>query len=139
MGSWYWIGLAVGLGLSVGVLAAALLGWSGPGRLLAAAAGVAGGIVIGLGLGSWPEAAGGAGGGLLGAAAAAPFVAGALGRGGTRGGTALIVGGASLVAAGLALVPAVGFAEAALAPVLAWRARGSGGSRHAGLRILARD
>jgi hypothetical protein len=51
----------------------------------------------------------------------------------------LIVAGAALVLAGLALVPAVGFVVAAAAPILAWRVRGRGGRRYAGLRILARD
>jgi hypothetical protein len=139
VGSWYWIGLALGLGVACGTLAAALLGWNGRSLLVGVVAAIAGGIGLGLAIGDWPEAAAGGGGGLLGAAAAAPLVAATVRGGGTRAGTALIVAGAALVLAGLALVPAVGFVVAAAAPILAWRVRGRGGRRYAGLRILARD
>ena len=39
----------------------------------------------------------------------------------------------------LAFVPALGYAEAALVPLLAVRASRRGSSRYAGLRILAKD
>jgi hypothetical protein len=139
VGSWYWIGLALGLGIACGTLAAALLGWNGRGVLVGALAAVAGGIGLGLAIGDWSEAAAGGGGGLLGAAAAAPLVAATVRGGGTRSGTALIVASAALVLAGLALVPALGFVLAVVAPLLAWRLRGRQDKRYAGLRTLARD
>ena len=66
------------------------------------------------------------------------IVRGALRRGGTRGGTALLVAGAALVAAGLAWVPAVGFLEALVLPVFAARLRRRQPERYAGLRTLAK-
>lgn len=78
-------------------------------------------------------------GGLLGAVSSVPSVAGALRGGGTRTGVAALVALAGLVVAALALVPGLGYLEAAAAPVLAFRLRRNGGKRYAGLRILARD
>jgi hypothetical protein len=139
VGGWYWIGVAAGLGTSAGLVLAALVA---PARLgvpaalvLAAAAGVA----IGLVLGDWPEALAGALGGLLGAFGAAQIVLGALARGGTRVGTAVLVAGAALVAAGLSFVPVAGYLIAVGAPLLALRLRRRAGDRYAGLRVLARD
>jgi hypothetical protein len=139
MGEWYWIGLCAGLGVSCGVLAAALLGWARMGLLVAIALGAAAGAAIGFGLENWDEALGGGLGGAAGGFGAATIVRGALRRGGTRGGTATLVGGAALAVAAVALVPALGFVEAVAAPVLALRLRGRGGGRYAGLRILAKD
>jgi hypothetical protein len=59
--------------------------------------------------------------------------------GGTRGGTAALVAGISLVLAALALIPFVGYLEAAAVPALAARAKRRGPTRYAGLRSLARD
>src|SRR5581483_6491379 len=120
MGAWFWIGVAAGLGAG-------------------AALALAAGIGIGHLVGGWAEAAGGGFGGLLGAVAAAPVVAGALRSGGTRLALAALVGLAGLLVAALAFVPALGYAEAAAAPLLALRFRGRAGRRYAGLRILARD
>ena len=64
---------------------------------------------------------------------------GALRRGGTRGGTAVIVAGAAIAAAGLAWVPVVGYLEALALPALAARLRRRAPERYAGLRTLARD
>src|SRR6266536_1995880 len=90
-------------------------------------------------IGGWQEAlAGGLGGG-LGALVAARLVLGTLERGGTRGGTAVLVGLGALILAALALVPAVGYLEAVTLPALAARARGRRVERVAGLRSLARD
>ncbi|HZD87877.1 MAG TPA: hypothetical protein VE088_07720, partial [Gaiellaceae bacterium] len=66
-------------------------------------------------------------------------VAGALRRGGTRGGVAVIVTGAALLAAGLAFVPVAGYLEALALPALAARLRRTRPERYAGLRTLARD
>jgi len=135
MGSWYTIGLLAGLGAAVGVLAAGLVP-----RLTAAALGA---VVVAVGIGfarfDWDEAVAGAVGGLLGALGATVIVTGALRRGGTRGGTAVLVGLAAVVTAGLAFVPALGYLEAVALPALALRLRRREPERYAGLRTLARD
>jgi hypothetical protein len=135
MGSWYTIGLLAGLGVAVGVLAAGLFP-----RLAAAALGAA---VVAVGIGfarfDWDEAVAGAVGGALGALGATVIVTGALRRGGTRSGTAVLVGVAAVVAAGLAFVPALGYLEAVVVPALALRLRRREPERYAGLRTLARD
>ena len=141
MGSWYWIGLATGLGVGAGIAIGALVpgGRSAVTAGIGALLGIGAGIGIGQLVGNWPEAAGGGAGGLLGAVAAVPVVVGALRGGGTRLGVAAIVALAGLVVAALGLVPGLGYAEAVAAPVLGLRLRGRGGRRYAGLRILARD
>jgi len=135
MGSWYTIGILVGLGTSLGVAAAGVLRRVLPAALLAAAAAAA----IGFAFWEWQQAAGGVAGALCGALGSAPLVAGALRRGGTRGGTATLLGLASLVGAALAFVPVVGYLEALAVPLLGARARRREPERHAGLRSLARD
>ena len=135
MGGWYTIGIVVGLGSSVAILAAGLV----PRLVAAAIVAVAAGVLIGFLAFDWEEAVGGAIGGLLGGVGATPVVAGALRRGGTRGGTALLVGAGAVLAAGLAFVPVVGYLEAAALPVLGLRLRRREPERHAGLRTLARD
>jgi hypothetical protein len=135
MGVWYTIGILVGLGCAFGILAAGLL----PRYVFAVLAAVAAGAVVGLLVWDWDEAIAGAVGGAAGALGATPVVAGALRRGGTRGGTAALVGAGSLVAAGLAFVPVLGFVEAAVLPALGLRLRRREPERHAGLRTLARD
>src|SRR6266511_3791528 len=98
MGDWDWIGLLAGLGAGAGLLA-------------------------GLAIGEWGEAIGGAIGGLLGAAGAAQLVQGTLRRGGTRGGTAVWVGFGALLVGALALIPAVGYLEATVLPLIGARLR----------------
>jgi hypothetical protein len=139
MGDWYTIGLALGLGTAVGVLFAGILSSTPLGRIagIALAGGVGG--VIGLVIEDWTEVAGGAVGGVVGAAAAAIVVAGALRRGGTRGGLALIVAAVAAGLAGLAFVPAAGYVAAVALPALAARLRRTQAERYAGLRTLARD
>jgi hypothetical protein len=139
VGDWYWIGVATGLGVSIGVLLAGLIGASRA-LLVAAVVGAGGlGILVGLGIGEWDEAIGGAAGGVLGAFGAAQLVAGTLRRGGTRLGTAAFIGLAAVALAALAWVPAVGYLEATVVPALAARLRGRAPERYAGLRSLARD
>ena len=140
MGAWYWIGLCAGLGAAAGVLVAGLAG-----RVLAAAL-VAAGAGVGIGFavhswqsGGWADVAVGAVGGLLGGFGTGPLVRGALGRGGTRGGTSVLVALAALVVAGLAWVPVLGYLEALALPALAARLRKRSPERYAGLRTLARD
>jgi uncharacterized membrane protein len=60
-------------------------------------------------------------------------------RGGTRGGTALLLTLAAAVGAALAFVPVLGYLEAAAVPILGARLRRRSPDRHAGLRTLARD
>jgi hypothetical protein len=139
MGGWYWIGVCAGLGVAIGVLLAGFLAGARLGLvgalLLAAAAGVGVGLVIG----EWNEAIGGAAGGVLGTAGAAQLVSGTLRRGGARFGTAVFVGLAALVLAAVAWVPVVGYLEAVLVPAIAARLRRRAPERYAGLRSLARD
>ena len=108
MGSWYWIGVAAGIG-------------------------------IGLLIGAWPEAAAGGIGALLGTLSSVPIVSAALRGGGTPLGLAVLVALAGLILAGIAFIPIVGYLEAVVVPVYAYRLSRRGPDRHAGLRILAKD
>jgi hypothetical protein len=145
MGAWYWIGVATGLGVGAGIVIGALVPQGKPATAaaIAAALGVAAGIGIGFLVGDWGEVIGGGVGGALGgflaSLLAVPVVAGALRAGGTRFGIAVIVVLAGLLVAALAFVPALGYAEAVFAPLLAHRMRRRGDRRYAGLRILAKD
>jgi hypothetical protein len=139
MGDWYTIGLAIGLGLAIGVLFAGALSATPLGRLAAVIlAGVAGGAA-GTVIEDWAEVGAGAAGGLVGAAAAMVVVGGALRRGGTRGGLALLVAVIAVGLAALAFVPIVGYLEAVVLPAIALRLRRTQGERYAGLRSLAKD
>jgi hypothetical protein len=135
VGDWYTIGILVGLGASIGVAATGVLRRALAGLVVAAAAAVA----IGFLFGQWDEAAGGAAGAICGALGSAPLVRGTLRRGGTRGGTALLLALASLVGVALAFVPVLGYLEAVAGPALGARLRSRAPERHAGLRSLARD
>lgn len=139
MGDWYTIGLALGIGTAIGVLFAGLLSATVLGRFAAVAFAGAAGAAVGVLIDDWTEIVAGAVGGLVGAAAAVIVVSGALRRGGTRGGLALIVAALAAGLAGLAFVPAAGYLEAVALPVLAARLRRTQAERYAGLRSLARD
>ena len=139
MGSWYWIGVCTGLGVSVGVLLAGLFAGTRIALTAALVLSAGAGVAIGYGLGEWDEAIGGGVGGTLGAVGAAQLVMGTLRRGGARFGTAIFVALAALVLAALAWIPIVGYLEAALVPAFAARLRGRAPERYAGLRSLARD
>ena len=135
----YRIGVSLGLGIAVGLLLCGLLA---PRRALLAAVlagAVAAGAGIGYAIGGWHEAVAGGIGAALATLAAGGLVAGSVERGGTRGGTAALVGGGALLVAGAALIPFVGFLEAAVLPAVAARAHRRRPARHAGLRSLARD
>jgi hypothetical protein len=141
MGAWYWIGVAAGLGAAAGVLLAGALRVA---LLVVAVVAAAAGAGLGFAVdawqpGSWGDVAAGAAGGFAGAFGAAQIVRGALRRGGTAVGTAMIVAGAALLVAGLAWVPALGYLEAVALPALAARLRRRQPERYAGLRTLARD
>jgi len=140
MGGWYWIGVSVGLGAAAGVLVSSFAA-----RVIVAAVVIAAAAGLGLGYaidawqpGSWGDLVGGAAGGLGGAFGAVQIVRGALRRGGTAVGTAVLVGGAALVVAGLAWIPVVGYLEALALPALALRLRRRAPERYAGLRTLAK-
>jgi hypothetical protein len=145
VGSWYWIGVSLGLGTSVGVLLAGAMGI--PVRavlLMSVVAAALAGAAIGFGIdewqpGGWGDVVAGAIGALVGLICGATVVAGALRRGGTRGGTGTLVGGGALVLAGAAFIPVVGYLEVFALPTLAARLRRAQPKRYAGLRTLARD
>jgi hypothetical protein len=138
MGDWYSIGVFAGLGVALGIAAAGAFGgrrsWLAA-PFLAAAVGVA----LGIFLADAEEAAAAGVGGVLGAVGALELVRGALGRGGTRLGTALFVLLGAVVVAALAFVPVVGYVEAVALPALGMRLRKRSGERYAGLRTLAKD
>jgi hypothetical protein len=135
----YTIGVIVGFGVGLGVLAAALLAGARLGLALALTAAAAGGVALGLSLADAEEAIGAAAGGLAGAFGAGVLARGALSRGGARVATAALLVLAALVLGLLALIPGVGYLEALVLPTLAMRVRRTGSRRYAGLRILARD
>lgn len=139
MGDWYTIGLALGLGAATGVLFAGLLSATPLGRAAAVVLAGGAGAVAGAIAGAWAELGAGAAAGVVCGAAAVVVVAGALRRGGTRGGLALIVGAVALGLAALAFVPGAGYLEALALPVLAARLRRTQADKYAGLRSLARD
>ena len=119
MGDWYSIGILVGLGTSIGVATVAALARTLPALVVAGAiAAVVGFLVFG-----WGEAVGGLVGAACGTLGAAPIVTGALRRGGTRGGTAVLLGLVALVGAALAFVPVLGYLEALAVPLLGARLR----------------
>ena len=135
MGDWYTIGILVGVGAALGVAATGVLRRALLGLVVAVVIAVG----IGFGFAQWDQAVGGLVGAVCGALGSAPLVAGALRRGGTRGGTALLLGLVALAGAALAFVPVVGYLEAAAVPVLGARLRRRSPDTHAGLRTLARD
>jgi MFS family permease len=139
MWEWYRIGVAAGIGVGIALVAAGWLAKSRAGALLSILIGAAAGVAVGLALGDWPEAVGGAIGGVLGGLGAAPLAAGTWRRGGTVVGTGILIGLAGLGIAALALVPFLGYLEAAALPALAARAHRREPERYAGLRTLARD
>jgi hypothetical protein len=139
VGSWYVIGLLAGIGVGLGVLFTGMLASLRFGAVAAGAFAAAVAVGVGLGVEHWQEAVAGGLGAVCGVLGARAVVGGALTRGGTRGGTALLVGVAAAVIAGLAFVPALGYLEAVLLPALGLRLRAQAGKRYAGLRILAKD
>jgi hypothetical protein len=132
----YLIGIALGGGAGLGVVAAGLLA-----RLPSIAAVIAAAVVAAVvafvffGL---TEVAFGAAGALVGGASASVVARGALRRGGTAGGTALIVVALGVMLMLVAAIPALGYVEVVALPALAARARRRAAEKYAGLRTLAR-
>jgi len=138
VGSWYTIGVCLGLGLGIGVALVGILGSNMLGVGAAALVGAAAGAAVGIAIGDTAEVAAGGIGGFLGALAGAAVVHGALRRGGTRLGVAAYVGVLGLLVCLLALIPILGYVEAVAIPLLAARMRGRQAARFAGLRTLAK-
>ena len=138
MGSWYTIGLCLGLGLGLSVAITGILGSNVLGIGAAAVVGAVLGGAIGLGIGDTAETIAGALGGVLGALAAAAVVTGALRRGATRFGVGAYMGALGALICLLALVPVAGYVLAVALPLLAARMRGRQAARFAGLRSLAK-
>ena len=132
MGTWYTIGLWLGLGTGLGVLLAGVL------RVYAPLAAVPLAAALGWLLEDWKHAVAAGLGALVGGLAASQLVAGALRRGGTRGGTALLVGAAGVALGALSLVPALGYVVAVAVALAAVRVRRAQPERYAGLRTLAK-
>lgn len=133
----YRIGVCAGGGVAVGLLAAALAARFGI-PVVAVLAGAVAALVAGFAVDWLGEAVGAGAGGLLGGAGAAVFAAGALRRGGTAAGTAVLLVLAALGAFAIALIPLAGYVEAVALPALAARTRRRAGEKYAGLRSLAK-
>jgi hypothetical protein len=138
VGSWYTIGLCLGLGLGLSIAITGVLGSNVLGIGAAAVVGAVLGGAIGLLIGETGETVAGAVGGILGALAAAAVVVGALRRGATRFGVGAYLGAVGVLVCLLALVPLAGYALAVALPLLAARMRGRQAARFAGLRTLAK-
>jgi hypothetical protein len=144
VGTWYWIGVCVGVGVAVGVLHAAFWGKGRGSAIIVSLSAVGIGLLLGWLIsdwepGTWADRGGAVVGVALGLFGAVPVVVGALRRGGTRGGTVMLLGGAALALAGVAFIPAAGFLVAIVLPVLALLLRRKRPERYAGLRTLAKD
>jgi hypothetical protein len=132
------ISISAGAGAALGLVAAGLLARYARGAAAAALlALVAGGVITWL-VFDWKAGIAGAAGGALGGFGTGIFVRGAVRRGGTAAGTAVLLAGAAVVVFALALIPVVGFIEALAIPALAVRARRRAGEKFAGLRTLAK-
>lgn len=138
VGSWYTIGLCLGLGLGMSVILSGLLGSTTLGASAATLIGTAAGAVSGVLIGDTLETIVGGVAGFVGAVSAVTVAYGALRRGATRIGIAAYLGMAGVVLCLLALIPIVGYVEAVGAPLLAARMRGRQAARFAGLRTLAK-
>jgi hypothetical protein len=139
VGAWYTIGLFAGIGAALGVLIAGLLASTRLGLAAALVLAAAAAVALGFGFETWKEALAGGLGAACGSLGTGRLVGGALQRGGTRAGTALLIAGAAILLAALAFVPALGYLEAVALPALGARLRARAGGRYAGLRILAKD
>jgi hypothetical protein len=138
VGSWYTIGLCLGLGLGLSIAITGILGSNVLGIAAAAVVGAVLGGAIGLLIEGTAETVAGAVGGVLGALAASVVVVGALRRGATRFGVGAYVGAVGVLVCVLALVPIAGYVLAVALPLLAARMRGRQAARFAGLRTLAK-
>lgn len=138
MGDWYEIGVALGVGLAVGLLLAGILaGWR-YGLVVSLLGALAIGVVAGLLVKGWLGLPGSLLGAVIGSVSASIVARGALRRGATPGGTAFIIGSASIAVGLLALIPVAGYVMAVVVPAVAARRARNEPERHAGLRTLAK-
>jgi hypothetical protein len=137
VGAWYTIGVVLGSGVGLGVIASGLLAVSTRGLVVAVllAAVVSAALTISF---EWFYVVAGVAGAVVGSVSAFVVVRGALRRGGTRLGVGGYVALAGIVLMLLALVPLVGYVEVVAIPLLAARMRGREAERFAGLRTLAK-
>jgi hypothetical protein len=132
------ISSSAGAGAALGLVAAGLLARYERAAVWAALlALIAGGALAWL-VFDWKAGVAGAVGGALGGFGAGVFARGAVRRGGTVGGTAVLLAAAAAVVFALGLIPIAGFLEALAIPALALRARQRTGEKYAGLRTLAK-
>jgi hypothetical protein len=144
MGTWYWIGVCLGIGVAVGVFHAGFWGAGRESAILVTLSALAIGLVLGWVIsdwepGSWSDRGAAVAGVVLGLLGAIPVVVGALRRGGTRSGTVTLLAGAGLVLAGIGFIPIAGYLVAVALPTLALLLRRKRPERYAGLRTLAKD
>jgi hypothetical protein len=132
------IGISAGAGAAIGIAVAGLLARSARAPVAAAVLALAVSGVLAWLVFDWKAGLAGAAGGLLGGFGAGVFVRGAVRRGGTASGTAVLLIAAAAVVLALALIPIVGFLEAVAIPAFALRARQRAGEKYAGLRTLAK-
>ena len=138
MGDWYEIGITVGLGVAAGLLLAGIFAAWRYGFVASTIGALVVGLVAGLLIKGWIGLPGAFAGAVIGALSASLIARGALRRGATPGGTAFLVGSASIAVALLALIPVVGYVLAVVVPAAAVRRVRQEPDRHAGLRTLAR-
>jgi hypothetical protein len=138
VGDWYEIGIAVGLGLAAGVLLAGAFARWRWGLPVATVGALAIGVAVGLLVHGWIGLVAALAGALIGAVSASIVARGALRRGATTGGTAILVGSGAVVVGLLALVPVAGYVLAVVVPAVAARRARQEPERHAGLRTLAK-
>ena len=105
VGDWYEIGITLGLGVAAGLLLAGLVAAWRYGVLVSTLGALAIGAVAGLLVKGWIGLPGALVGAVIGAVSASIVARGALRRGATPGGTAFLVGSASIFIAMLALIP----------------------------------
>jgi hypothetical protein len=137
MGAWYTIGVAVGSGIGLGVIASGLLAVSTRGLVAAALLAAAVSVALTVAF-DWVYVVAAVAGSIVGAVSASIVVRGALRRGGTRLGVAGYMALAGVLLILLAGVPLLGYVELVAIPLLAARMRGREPERHAGLRTLAK-
>lgn len=138
MAETYEVGVALGMGVAVGVILAGILAPRRYGFVAALVGVVVIGFVGGLLIRGWLDVPGGVIGGVIGASSAAVVVRGALRRGATMGGTAFILASAGVAIATVSLIPVVGYIVAIGAPIWSFRKVRSEPERYAGLRTLAK-
>lgn len=130
--------MTLGIGVAAGVLFAGLLaGWR-YGLVSSVLGALLVGVAVGLLIKGWIALPGGIVGAVIGAFSASLIARGALRRGGTPGGTAVLLAAAAVAIGCLALIPVVGYVVAVAVPVLAARQARNAPDRHAGLRTLAK-